>query len=110
MSNVATSISVLRRAIDQASLYGWLVLVLPASSSLRKTLLSLSATLVPGSCGRTLLLPNGSKLSIVDVSVSPFIPEGTPFYVCLLGWADDCISDPKDVALWRDRATGVVCL
>lgn len=88
---------------------GWTVVVCPNRETVAENLQALTAMLPIGSvmCGRTALLQDGSKISLVAAMDSPFT---SPFRMVLLGWSgasgrDYLGKEFMGVAAWRARAS-----
>ena len=108
----AEIISTLGIAVDHAlNNREWVIVVCPDSSAVLSTYQQCGGGLLPAGTargGRTDLLPNGGKVSVVAADTPLFVPEGQPFTVMFLGWGDDIIADAKQMGRWRHDATRIL--
>jgi len=60
--------------------------------------------------GRTIVFPEGGRLSLVLASDPLFIPEDSPFSVMFLGWGGDrkAATTAKEMTRWRNAASKVL--
>ena len=71
---------------------GWYVVVVADEVQLRSFRVSTATAAPPGSKagGRTVILPNGSRVSTVAIDDPIHVPKGTPFTVVFMGrWYDE---------------------
>lgn len=111
-SSIATLVSTIDNACRHVVLAShWVVVVLPDGSDMAQMVQKQGGALFPpGSVfsGRTALLPNGGRVSIVCASDQPFVSSDTPFSVMFVGWGDDIAANPRNMEPWRARATKVL--
>ena len=103
--------AVIAKAATFAGSAGWVVVVCPDRGEHIRAFEHHGAALGPAGssfAGRTILLREGGKVSVVPASVSPFIPPDTPFDVLFFGWEDDLSSDARRMQGWREHAARVL--
>ena len=89
----------------------WVFVVVPDGSDFYTSYQKVAGGVFPNGSilmGRTAVLPDGSRVTLVPVSESP--PRDTPagFDVLFAGWDDDIISDNRRMQIWRDAANQVL--
>lgn len=97
-------------SINRAALspHKWVVIVYPDGGEFQSTFQSLAGSVFPNGSsfsGKTALLPDGKKISLLPVSASPPIE---PFAVMFSGWADDIVADNKRMSVWRNVAVQIL--
>lgn len=105
MANVAQAI---QRASSLTPPGGWTVVVCPDGSDFHSAFQSCAGGAFPGAfSGRTAVMPDKSRVSVLPVSSTPFINMG-PFDVMFVGWADDHAADNRRMSVWRAAAQRVL--
>lgn len=112
MKHEANIISFLSQVLELSKTYSWIVIMCPTGSDCIKKMHVGMSVIQPNTyTGRTTRVEGShAKVSIVDPSDTLFIPPDQTYYLAYAGWSEDLISDPKSMALWRERSAGVVSL
>ena len=86
----------------------WVVIVVPSELG-NEGRTALSALANGHSCGgRTMLLPSGGKVSVIEAPEPVFVPPSQAFYVMFVGWGGHKASDAKEMTRWRAAAKDTI--
>jgi hypothetical protein len=108
-ANRSLTIASLQDAVQQAVQTGdWIVVVFPTTKASDAARNVLPAMLPEGSSGggRTSLLPDGARLSVVSSSDIPF-PTPSGFTAMFLGWGGATEKEFAGMATWRSASTKI---
>lgn len=100
-----------KAAVDHAArTREWVVIVCPDGKTLDMVHRALSGVVPPKSsgAGRTFILPNRGRVSVAEATTEVFIPEGTPFTIQFLGWANATKDAFTGMNRWRLRASHTI--